>query len=351
MQLNHGGDWAGYQSEYGGMPLDFSANMSPLGLPDGVRQAITDALPRADLYPDPLCRALTGALAEHHRIDPAHILCGSGAADLIYRLVLSLRPRRALVTAPSFSEYASALALAGCEVNLHVLREAEDFAVTERFLEDIGPDTDLVFLCEPNNPTGRTTDPALVRRILQKCADCGAVLAVDECFQEFLDEPGKHTLLPLLEEFPKLVLFKAFTKAYAMAGVRLGYVLCADPALLCGMRRAGQPWAVSHLAQAGGIAALRETEYARTLHELVCAQRPRLADGLSALGCRVIPGEANYPLFYHPDPQLIPALRRRGILVRDCANYPGLGPGWVRAAVRTAEDNDRLLRAMGEVLG
>ena len=247
MELTHGGDWAGYAAQYGGMPLDFSANVSPLGLPQGVRQAVARALDGADRYPDPLCRALRKKLSGTLGVPPQSILCG--------------------------------------------------FAVTEALLERIEPGLDILFLCEPNNPTGRTTPRALLLRILERCAACGTRLVVDECFNEFLDDPAAHTLLGELEGHENLLLLRAFTKWYAMAGVRLGYALCADGALLERMRAAGQPWAVSALAQAAGEAALEETDYSAALRALVAAERPRLSAGLAALGCRVLPGEANYLLF------------------------------------------------------
>ena len=131
MQLTHGGDWEGYRREYGGMPLDFSANVSPLGMPEAVCQAAADALADAWRYPDPLCRELRDALAAYHQVDAGQIVCGAGAADLIFRLVLARQPRRALVTAPTFAEYEQALALAGCEVEHLTLRE-ETGGTTER---------------------------------------------------------------------------------------------------------------------------------------------------------------------------------------------------------------------------
>jgi len=109
MQLVHGGDWAGYRAQYGQDALDFSANVSPLGLPEGVAKAITAALATADRYPDPLCRALRAKLAVHETVPAAHILCGNGAADLIFRLVWAAKPRTALLHAPTFAEYAAAL--------------------------------------------------------------------------------------------------------------------------------------------------------------------------------------------------------------------------------------------------
>ena len=173
MQLVHGGDWMGYRERFGHDALDFSANVSPLGLPKGVADAITAALPQADRYPDPLCRTLRAALSEAEGLPAEQILCGNGAADLIFRLALAVKPRRALVTAPTFAEYATALETVGCTVERFTLNEANDFAVTEEFLDAIVPGVEIVFLCQPNNPTGQLASPALVRRAAERCAACG----------------------------------------------------------------------------------------------------------------------------------------------------------------------------------
>ena len=286
MQLVHGGDWAGYRAEFGRDALDFSANVSPLGLPAGVAAAITAALPMADRYPDPLCRALRTKLAAAEGVDTAQILCGNGAADLIYRLALALRPRRALLPAPTFAEYAAALETVDCDVQRFLLREENDFAVTDGFADAIDDSTDAVFLCQPNNPTGQLTPLPLVERILRRCEACGALLVVDECFLDFLPDCNALTAKALLDS-KNLLILKAFTKLYGMAGVRLGYALCSDAALLDKMRAVGQPWAVSGLAQAAGLAALEETAYADSVRTLIADQRPRLAAGLRALGLRM----------------------------------------------------------------
>lgn len=349
MELVHGGDWAGYRAEFGCDALDFSANVSPLGLPAGVAAAITNVLPTADRYPDPLCRELRAALAGAEGVPADWILCGNGAADLIFRLALAVRPRRALLPAPTFAEYEAALQTVGCAVQRVFLREENEFAVTEKFIDAVTPETDIVFLCQPNNPTGQVTPHALVERLVRRCAACGAVLVVDECFLDFLPDRDAWTAKQILRDAPQLIILKAFTKLYAMAGVRLGYALCGDAALLEKMRGAGQPWAVSSLAQAAGLAALQETAYADAVRALIAEQRPRMAAGLRALGLRVMDGQANYLLF-RATPDFGEKLRRRGAVVRSCANYPGLDAAWYRTAVRTAEENTRLLQIMGEIL-
>lgn len=349
-RLTHGGDWAGYKAEYGGEPLDFSANISPLGLPDGVRTVVVESLRSAERYPDPLCRSLRTAIAEAEQVSADWILCGCGAADLIYRAVLARRPSRALVTAPTFAEYEAALSLAQCGTSHYFLREENEFVLDKGFLNAITPDTDMIFLCQPNNPTGRTIPRPLLTAALERCRKTGALLVMDECFCDFLDDPNAHTLKDLLGQYPNLLILKAFTKLYAMAGLRLGYCLCRDEVLLDAMGRAGQPWAVSGPAQAAGIAALSETEYVQAVRSLIGQERLWLARELARLGFQVIPGEANYLLFFSRVPLLEP-LRRRGILLRDCGNYKGLRDGWYRTAVRGREDNERLIAALQKTLG
>ena len=347
MQLVHGGDWAGYRAQYGQDALDLSANVSPLGLPEGVAKAITAALATADRYPDPLCRALRAKLAVHEKVPMEHILCGNGAADLIFRLVWAAKPRTALLPAPTFAEYAAALETAGCTVRRHFLQEKEDFAVTETFISAVDEDTDMVFLCQPNNPTGQLTPLPLVEALLHRCEACGALLVVDECFLDFLPESEALSAKKLLAS-PNLIILKAFTKLYGMAGVRLGYCLCSNTALLDKMQSAGQPWTVSSLAQAAGLAALDETTYVAEMC-IRDRQRPILREGLWSLGLRVLEGKANYLLFQAPE-TLGDALRQRGIVLRSCGNYPGLDGSWYRTAVRTAPENQQLLKALQEVL-
>ena len=350
LPYTHGGDVLTAQARYGGPVLDCSANLNPLGMPPQVGEAAARAAANAAPYPDPLCRELRAAIAAHDGVAPGQVLCGGGAAELIFRLAFALRPRRALVTAPTFSEYEGALSAAGCAVTCHLLRRERNFDVDEGLLEAVGPDVELVFLCTPNNPTGRLIDQGLLLRIAEKCRGLGAVLAVDECFLPLAC--GGPGLAPWLVEYPNLLLLRAFTKSYAMAGLRLGYALCADTALLERMSAGGPPWSVSSPAQAAGLAALTQCphwpEKARAFLE---GERPALAEGLSAMGLDVVPGQANYLLFRAAGAaDLKEKMVAQGVLIRSCANYHGLGEDWYRVCVGPTEQNRRLLAALSEVL-
>ncbi len=349
MNCEHGGDWAGFEREFGVSPLDFSANVSPLGVPEGVKAAAIQALGAADRYPDPLCRALREAIAAQENVPAEFCQCGNGAADLIFRAVQAIRPERALLTAPTFAEYGAALDSIGCDMVRWQLREQDGFRLNAEFLDAITPETDIVFLCEPNNPTGVTTDAALLERICDRCKQTGTWLVLDECFLDFVDEPEKHTKKHRLADMPKLLILRTFTKLYAMAGLRLGYCLSANTKLLEAMRVSGAPWAVSGVAQAAGIAALKETEYVRRVRAQTARERERMKCALRDLGLTVISGEANYLLF-HGSRGLVEKLRQRGILLRGCGNFAGLDDTWYRTAIRTAEENNRFLTTLREVL-
>ena len=348
MELIHGGDWAGFEREYGTKPLDFSASISPLGLPEGVCTAVLASLQEAGRYPDPLCRALRAALAQYHGIRMDSIVCGNGAADLIWRLCRVLKPKKAALFVPTFLEYERALAAEHCEIVRLAL--PGDFRLTADAAALVPPDTELLFVCNPNNPTGLLAEQSALQALLERCRTRGMTLAVDECFLDFCADPAKHSAVGALAGTPALVVLKAFTKTYAMAGLRLGYALCGSAALAERLRDCGQPWAVSAVAQAAGAAALRDVEYGNRLRALITAERRRLIPALEALGLRVIPGEANFLLFRADDKRLFHKLREKGILIRDCGNFDGLSPYWYRAAVRSRGENERLLTALGEVL-
>lgn len=350
LDLTHGGDITGYFDEYGSMPLDFSSNVSSLGLPPEVREAVIAALDRADEYPDPRCRRLVEAIAAHEGAPTAHVLCGNGSADLIYRLALAVHPARALMPAPTFSEYADALSVAGAQIWRHRLDTRRGFDLDEGFLSMICEGVDMVFVCQPNNPTGTVTPLGLMMRVLDRCEEVGARLVVDECFVPFLEDAGSVSVAGLVAGHPALVVLKAFTKVYAMPGIRLGYLLCSDGELLRGIERAGQPWSVSNLAQAAGIAALGCTRHVEETREVVARERAFLLEGLSSLGVEA-QGSANFLFFQLADGgALTQAMRQRGILIRDCSNYEGLGAGSYRVAVKSREDNRRLLDAMRDAL-
>ncbi|MBO4990950.1 MAG: threonine-phosphate decarboxylase [Firmicutes bacterium] len=348
MTFGHGGDLVSARNIYSGEILDLSVNINPLGTPPAVAEAARNALERVGEYPDPQCRCLRQAIAERDGVSPEKIFCGNGAAEVIFRLALVLRPEKALLTAPTFSEYEAALRQLGCDCGFHVLRQEENFDVTERILEDIVPPVRLVVLCSPNNPTGRLISRELFRAILDRCRRIGAHLMVDECFLPLAC--GGRGLADELSEWPELFLLRAFTKSYAIPGLRMGYGL-GDAGLVERLTAMGPCWNVSGPAQEAGIACCQLPQWPEEGRKLLSQQRPRLIAGLERLGCQVIPGQANYLLFRLCGiTDLKERLLRRGVLIRSCANYRGLTADWYRVAVKQEEENQRFLTILREEL-
>ena len=342
LRYEHGGDIYGDAE----IRLDFSVNVNPLGMPGAAKRALFAATDAMERYPDPQCRALRQALAEKHGVAADMILCGNGAADMIFRVCACLKPKKALTLAPTFSEYERPVKLFGGEMAEYHLKEAGDFALTDAVLEALTPDVELFVLCNPNNPTGRLAPFDLLRRIAAACAESGTLLMVDECFLAFT---SGQSMVSLLHEFPNLLILNAFTKLYALAGLRLGYLLCADTALLSRIAAFGAEWSVSAAAQAAGLGALEEpawTERTRSLIQQECAS---MRKRLMALGLTVFPSDTNFLLIKSPVPLYEP-LKKRGILVRNCANFTGLNDQFIRIGLKTREKNEALLQALKEVL-
>ena len=391
-QRKHGGNIYEHMERYGTEPLDFSASINPFGLSGRVQATLAASFAGADRYPDPECRALRRKLADYYRqtaagtdsnmlFEPDCFLIGNGAADLIYRIAYGLRPQKALLLSPGFSEYESALSAAGCDPVFYPLRAKNGFRIEEDILDHITSDINLVMIAEPNNPTGLTAGRALLRKILHKCEEADAVLVVDESFLDFcypyqsttfktvtvknsvvrniLSDPDGYRILnpdSMLysrirpDEAGRLLVLRSLTKICALAGIRLGFACSSNPALLAVIGQAGAPWSVSSPAQAAGLAAVSESFLPPDQLSIISSERERVLHDLRGLGMEVLPGEANFLLFYCKRHDLADRLAEQGILIRSCRNFRGLGEGWFRTARRLPEENDRLLQAMEEVL-
>ena len=342
----HGGDV--YHNR---VTLDFSANVNPLGTPPEVMDAVAESAKKLAAYPDPYCGALRAKLAAVHGVQPEEIVCGNGAAELIFQFAAALRPKRALLPVPSFSEYEAALDAAGCEIRYFTLERAEGFAVTPALLPEITAETDALVLCTPNNPTGRSIDPALLRQILTRCRETGTWLLLDECFLDLTDRGAEKSVIPALTADDRCFVLRAFTKLYGMAGVRLGYAVCKNRDFLTELCRTAQPWNVSAPAQAAGEAALGCRDFVQKTLALIAEEKQYLLRELRALGIAVLPGDANFLMLSGVPGLHARLLAEKGILIRSCANYRGLDEGDARIAVRTHEENARLIAALREVYG
>ena len=336
----HGGDI--YRNK---IHTDFSVNTNPLGPQPEVIEAVKEASSHISCYPDIYCEQLTDAISRFEEIPSDMILCGNGAAELFFAVVLALKPKKVLIPSPTFSEYERSAKVAGASVNFYTMKEDNEFQIDEEILDSFTSEFDLCFLCNPNNPTGQVVKKDLLDRIVKRCEENGTFLVLDECFVDFLDEPEKCTMKKEIAGYQNLVIIKAFTKLFCMPGLRLGYAISSNRRFLDEMKRCMQPWNVSVLAQAGGMAALQNCEkYVEDTKKLINTERSFLKTELTRLEYRIYGSNANYIFFYAQEKNLYEKALADGFLIRDCSNYRGLNKGYYRIAIRTREENERMIK-------
>ncbi|MFU0883534.1 threonine-phosphate decarboxylase CobD [Kluyvera cryocrescens] len=331
--------------------LDFSANINPLGMPESLKQAIINNLNCAERYPDVEYQQLHQALAAHHGVPASWILAGNGETESIFTLVHGLKPRRAMVVAPGFAEYRRALETIDCKIETYTLREEDGWQLTERILSALTADLDCLFLCTPNNPTGLLPDRALLDAIAERCRSLDIALILDEAFIDFIaDEPG---FIGELKQNPHIWVLRSLTKFYAIPGLRLGYLLNGDERAVARLRKHQMPWSINAFAALAGVRVLNDRDYQQATLRWLAREGQRLYQALAEIdGITVYPGRANY-LFLRcerADIELQYALLQQHILIRSCANYPGLDGRYFRVAVRSEAENQRLLAALRQAL-
>lgn len=333
----HGGDI--YTKAY---KYDFSTNINPFGMPERVMQAAMEGITKSVHYPDVSCRELCSAIAEKEKISEKWILCGNGAAELLFVLTMALKPQKAILVSPGFAEYEQALKAVQCDILFYQLKKENGFGLKEDYLNILEKGADIAFLCNPNNPTGMLIDREMLGRIIEICREKQIFLVLDECFSEFVPEELQVCGKIYLKEMSNLLILKAFTKMYGMPGLRLGYGLCSNTLLLYQMKQLMQPWNVSLPAQMAGVAACKEDLFVKDTNKYIVKERAYLSASLKKLGFQVYPSQANYIFFEAPE-DLVKICESEGILIRDCSNYRGLTSGYYRIAVKTREENEALI--------
>jgi adenosylcobyric acid synthase len=330
--------------------LDFSANINPLGPPEWLRSVISASVSNLVHYPDPDCTALTDAVARRYNASRDELLTGNGSTELLYLLAESTGKRRAIIPIPSYVDYAAAARLAGMEVQEHAMPEKHDFRLFPSALAPLLTQPSAVFVGRPNNPTGMV--PA-ADALLQLAAEHPqSLFLVDEAFGDFVQDFESLTA----HRPPNVAVLLSLTKAFAIPGLRLGCAV-ADPALVRRVRARQPPWSVNSLAQAVGVAALNDTEYIARSRDAITRERSAMLQELRELpNLTLHAGEANFLLArIDAGSMRAPELGQRllqedGIAIRLCENFRGLDSRYFRVAVRSSDENGRLLAALRRLL-
>lgn len=346
---NHGGNILEIKRKYNieGEIIDFSANINPLGMSNKVKSGMMEAISFVEHYPDITYFDLKNNIKLYENVDIENILLGNGAAEVIFNISRGLKPKKALLLAPTFSEYEESLKSVDCAIEYYKMDE--EFIIKEDFLESLNENIDITFICNPNNPTGALTKRDFLIKVLDKGKDCNITVVVDESFLDFLENKDEYSVINLTKDYENLIVVKSLTKFFAFPGIRLGYGITMNKEYLEKIQKVSISWNVNTIASKAGEIALKEEGYIRATIEYFKEEKEFLLKYLEEFkDIKIFEGHANF-IFFKAREDLKEKLLEKGILIRSCENYIGLSKGYFRIAVRKREENISLLEALNKI--
>lgn len=321
--------------------LDFSASINPLGLSLSVISAIQESKDFLCHYPDPDTKHLRDVLSAYHGIAAESIICGNGSTELIYLCARALKPKVVIIPAPTFSEYERACIVTGANIKYFFLNTKDSFDLDfHKFINSMNG-CDMAFICNPNNPTGRLINTDDILKMADAAKQFKCYLVVDEAFIDFMPE---HSIIKEVQNNPYLIVLRSLTKIYALSGLRLGFGVFHQ-SIIEKILQNKEPWTVNTVAQKAGIAALKDDDYKKETFRIIGEGKYLMEHGLKGLSIEYIPSMVNYYLLKMENAQkIISSLYKSYILVRNCKNFKGLDKTYIRVAVRSPEDINKLLK-------
>ena len=329
--------------------IKMASNENPLGPSPKAVEAAAEAMRESNFYPDPHCTYLREALVEYLKVGPQNIVFGNGAHEMIFLLTATfLKPgEEAVIPMPSFGEYISATKLAGGVVKTIALK---DFILDlEACLESITDKTKLVFICNPNNPTGTLLDAEKLRSFMERVPG-HVVVIYDEAYREYVDDPTYPDGIDWVKQGKNVIVLRTFSKAYSLAGLRVGYAVAKDD-LADYLGRVRQVFNVDSIAQVAAVAALADKDYIRLSLENNRQGRDYLYRTLTELGIGYVPTQANFLLVdcKGDSNQVFQELMKLGVIIRPASIF-GLN-NYLRVTIGTREQNEKFIRALCTVMG
>ena len=346
--------------------LDYSSNINPYGLPENLKKEIFEKLFVLERYPDPDYIELREKIAEKNNLNIENIIVGNGATEIIFLFMKILSPKKVLIVSPTFGEYeraikASTLANDSLEINYFELKETENFVLNIKNLEtELENNYDLLILCNPNNPTGQFLKLKKLEEILKICEQKNTKLFVDEAFVEFVEDWENESIINSKENKENLFVIRAFTKFFAIPGLRLGYGICFNKNLLKKMLEKKEPWSVNNIADLAGQTVLDDENYIQKTKEWIKDQKKYMYENLNKIeGLRAYKTEVNFILLKIEDNLLekgldVKNLRKKmlekGILIRDASNFIYLDKHYFRLAIKDKLNNEKVIETLTSIL-
>lgn len=325
--------------------IDLSANINPLGPPPILKEKWPAYFKHIGDYPDPNVTFLKEAISKKESVPKESILIGNGGAELITLLGRMFARKNVLIIQPAFSEYEQACLANDCHVYFHQLEEGWELSIDTLESDLVG--MDAVFLCNPNNPTGVCFPYETILRLVEVCKGKGITVVIDEAFHDFWR--NYQSLTPILQDFPNVILLRSLTKMYAIPGLRLGYVM-ADEKVIVELTNYQPHWSVNSVAILAGEECLKAKQHINQTIDYMNSERNKLFSFFEERGFEVSPSEVNFYLLRDSRCEnqlsLFEFLLREGIVPRHTMNFPGLQGKWLRFAIKSSRENDRLLEVL-----
>ncbi|MBR6579799.1 MAG: aminotransferase class I/II-fold pyridoxal phosphate-dependent enzyme [Ruminococcus sp.] len=333
--------------KYNEIRCDFSSSLNPFGMPSAVKKAALEAAEDCTKAVDSEYEDLRRLISYYEEFPEANIAIGCGGDDMIYRICAATRPKKALIFSPCSPEYCRALEQNGCSVTDLRLSKRNNYKLTADVAQFIEYDTDLIILNNPCDPTGEVISPYTLSVIAEKCRRTNTIIVCDERYMDFVNGIVRYSVSRF--KGIRFILVKSFTRMFAMAGIPVGYALCSHRTMSDVLRNTGAPHSVSVSALAAAETAVGMRKYMRLTQKYIEIERNRLAVSLTNLGIRVYPSKSSV-FMIKSDLPLDMLLRRRGILIKNCAEAYDLDEGYFRIAVGLKENNDILLDTLGKII-
>lgn len=338
--------------------ISFSANVNPLGISPKLKQTLTDRIDAIMSYPDRKYTSLRKSIAEYVKIDMDSIIVGNGSTELISLFIQIKHPKKALIIGPTYSEYEREIALGGGQARYYRLKEENKFILDINDLEDeLTDDTDLLVICNPNNPTSTAISRNDMRKILDLCKQKGIFVMVDETYVEFAEDLPRVTSIPLTVYYNNIIILRGISKFFAAPGLRLGYAICGNADLLKEINQRKNPWTINSLASIAGEIMFADEEYIKETKSLIAAERSRVCRQLDEMkNLQYFQPTANFVLvkILRDDISSMDVFEtaiKRGMMIRDCSTFPFLNNKFIRFCFMTPEQNDALLNIIRQLLG
>jgi len=332
--------------------IDFSANINPQGISPKAKSAMLASFDEILCYPDLTYYDLKNAIATYEQIDEENIMLGNGGAEVIFNIARALRPKKALLFSPTFSEYEEALKTQNTSITYYKLQADNNFDYDMGILDVITEELDIMFLCSPNNPSGNIVSLELLEKMLDKAKEDNVILVVDESFMDFVKDCSEIGAKNYYDKYENLIILKSATKFFAIPGLRIGYAYTKSAEIINRYSKVAVPWCINSFASVAFMATANDKEYLKRSKDYITTQKEKLYDELCCIpGVKPVKPTANFILFRIDEKiDLQAEMLKRNVLIRSCANYANLDERYYRVAVRMAEDNEVLVKVLRECL-